>query len=73
MNTNEDILIEERRILWEEVRGRVDWWINDMAYRPPEVLTGRYGVHYFKCMAEDIANHAVDEEWGLDASDRLDP
>lgn len=69
----EDILIEEKRMLWEETRDRVNWWLNDMANKPPEVLTGRYGTHYFKCMAEDIANHVVDEEWGLNSVNRLDP
>jgi hypothetical protein len=61
---------EEQQIIWERVRDRVQWWVTDMAFKPPEVLTE----HYYNCMAEDIADFAGSEDVGeLSAMDRLDP
>jgi hypothetical protein len=63
---------------WEAVYDRVKWWMNDMAFKPPELLSGRHGEHYFECMAQDIASHALDEDHEridgtLSAASRLDP
>lgn len=49
----------------KEVKDRVLWWLNDMAFKPPELLTE----HYYNSMAEDIAQVAV----GDFSSTRLDP
>lgn len=63
---------EEGQRTWERVHDRVLWWINDITFKPPEVLTE----HYYECMAQDIADFAVDgedEQSTLSAMDRLDP
>lgn len=52
----------------EEIRARVLWWINDMAFKAPEQI----GEHYYESMAEDIACMAVGEETDA-AVKRLDP
>lgn len=60
---------EQQQVIWERVHDRVLWWINDMAFKPPEVLTQ----HYFECMAQDIADFAIEEDLSeLSAMDRLD-
>ena len=56
-----------------EVKERVEWWLNDMAYKPPELLAGDRGTWYFYCMAKDIAtweDGTHDFTW---SSRRLDP
>ncbi len=55
----------------EEIKERVLWWLNDMAYKPPELLTK----HYYNMMAEDIASTAVGFENNEPsyAMRRLDP
>ena len=44
--------------LHKTVYDRVKWWLEDMAYKPPEVLND----HYYETMATDIANIAVGDE-----------
>jgi len=60
---------DEKRETRERVRRRVEWWLNDAAFKPPEQLTG----HYYRCMAEDIADMAVDAMDFRWSSVRLDP
>lgn len=54
---------------WQSIHDRVEWWLNDMAFKPPELLTQ----HYFECMANDIADWATGEETLPGSMDRLDP
>lgn len=52
-----------------DVVERVEWWLNDMAFKAPEQLTNWY---YF-CMARDImqvATDSLDFKW---SGQRLDP
>lgn len=57
------------------VEERVEWWMRDMAYKPPEVLseTTAHGMWYHLCFAKDILQAArgeLDFEW---SSQRFDP
>lgn len=66
--------MSDKKEVWQTVHDRVLWWMNDMAFKPPELLNGARGEHYFECMAQDLADTAVGEELGeLSAMDRLDP
>lgn len=62
-----------REHLKARVKKRVEWWLNDMAFKPPELLSGKHGEHYYECMAEDIACEAVGEIDDSPVMSRLDP
>jgi hypothetical protein len=54
---------------------RVGWWMNDMAFKPPEIISEdtAHGMWYHLCFAKDIlqvANDKLDFAW---SSRRLDP
>lgn len=55
---------------------RVEWWMRDMAYKPPEVISEdtAHGMWYHLCFAKDIMEVArtgnTTFEW---SSRRLDP
>lgn len=44
--------------LYQRVRARVLWWINDMCFKAPEQL----GERYYEAMADDVARLATGRE-----------
>ena len=54
---------------------RIEWWLNDAAYKPPELLseTTAHGLWYMNCMSRDlmqVAANKLDFRW---SSKRLNP
>jgi hypothetical protein len=58
VNHNEEDAKNAKERRRQEVFNKVLWWIEDMAFKPPEVT----GDHYYRTMAKDIANIAVGDE-----------
>lgn len=59
----------------QQLLKRVEWWINDAAFKPPEMLdvSTANGLWYMNCMARDILDTAhgkLDFKW---SAQRLDP
>ena len=57
------------------VTTRVEWWIRDAAYKPPELLSPETanGLWYMNCMARDILDTAANKLDFTWSSQRLDP
>ena len=59
----------------QEIAERVMWWMNDMAFKPPEIISeeNAHGMWYHLCFAKDIMEVASANHTFTWSAQRLDP